>query len=360
MADRRNNPGAYRLAQLAARAREGALSSQQLRGVIAAVNTYAAELARLVRVLPPSEQTRRLRQQRILFNRVARQLENTLRISIQRGRNTSFRSILDIWNQAGLDAARAGGVEDGLLGAVRRPAITLLGAYEGIGASNWRTLLTQYVGRAAREVDTIVERALLEGVNTEVLSRRLRPYVQGAETFEKAFGGLGFDPQRLRDPALANSARMVRFNASRIAVSEIHNARSEAEVQHFVADPLVRGVFWRLAPDRGPTARVDQCDVLALSDFYGGGPGWYPIDSVPLTPHPHDRCERVPQVRSSREAGQPKPLGLQRKSAFLVGKLGRGARVTKSRGQTIRSETEQLLRLTDEQRPDVTSLLRSA
>ncbi len=358
MTDRRGHSPAYRAAQLAARAREGALSAQEIRNVAESLRSYARELTRIIRGLPRGEEfTRRLRETTTLLNRVSRQLEQRLAQSISTNRETSYDTVLGIWKRAGLDAARAGGVSVGLLGAIKNPSITLLGAYEGIGAANWRTLLKQYLGAGAREVDQIVERALLEGVSPDKLARRLFPYVQGAESFESAFGGLGFDPRRLRDPALRNAAKLVRFNATRIAVSEVHNARAEAEVQHFVADPLVRGVFWRLAPDRGPTARTDECDVLASSDFYGEGTGWYPVDAVPLTPHPHDRCERVPQVRSITRIAEPKLLGLQRRSAFTAGRFGRKVRISKSRGQTIRASAENLLRLTDTKGPDVRMLV---
>jgi hypothetical protein len=46
---------------------------------------------------------------------------------------------------------------------------------------------------------------------------------------------------------------------------------------------------------------------LAENDFYGLGPGVYPVHAVPLPPHPFDRCERVPITRPLERANDPKP-----------------------------------------------------
>ena len=44
-------------------------------------------------------------------------------------------------------------------------------------------------------------------------------------------------------PELRNAARKVRYNAWRIAESEILNARAEAELQHYALDPLIDGII---------------------------------------------------------------------------------------------------------------------
>jgi hypothetical protein len=46
--------------------------------------------------------------------------------------------------------------------------------------------------------------------------------------------------------------------------------------------------------------------------MYGLGPGVFPLDAVPLPPHPYDRCERTPRTRPWMEAGEPKPRKLKR------------------------------------------------
>lgn len=353
--ERRINPGNYRLAQLAARAKEGALSQGAAREILRHLDTYARRLEQAVRALGVDPSDERLIQQARIFREAAQRLERATFRATRMGREVAFSEIEEIWREAGLDAARQKQVPDALMGAVRRPPVSLLGAYEQIGASGWKTLVRHYTQQAVQEADEIVKMAISEGVNSEVLARRLRPYVLGAETFEKAFNGLPVDLRKLSDPGLRHAARNWNYNARRIAASELHNARAEAEVQHFAADPLVRAVAWRLAPDRGPTARADECDVLAHSDFFGLGAGIYPVDSVPVTPHPFDKCERVPLVRSVRDAGLPKPTGMPRVSAIGIGKLP--GRVSKAEADRIRLRAEKLMALTDSRRPDVGPLL---
>ena len=353
MVERRRSSSAYRRAQLAARAREGALSATTARAVSQALRAYADDLAKILSSFPAGELSASLTTKRItLLNKTALRLERRITRAIASHRNISFNTVQKIWRKAGLEAAEAGGVARGLLGAVRRPPITLLGAFESVGGAHWKTLIKGYTQAGALEVNQLVSRALLEGVTPEILARRLRPYVQGAQPLIKAFGGLGFDPRRLVDPTLRGAARRMNYNARRISISEIHNARAEAEVQHFIADPLVGSVFWRLAPDRGPTARPDQCDILASENLYDLGPGVFPVDAVPLTPHPFDRCERVPKVRPVSQAGRPKRIGLQRRGIEHKFK-----NMSKASADRIRLETNKLLQLTDQRNVDVRSLL---
>jgi hypothetical protein len=175
------------------------------------------------------------------------------------------------------------GLPNAAFGAVLTPRTTLLAAYENVGGAKlFRTLITRAADDGYRAVNDAIRSGILEGKSFEALARELRPFVQG--TFET-----------------------VRFNATRIAYSEIHNARAEAEVQHFAEDPLIEAVAWRLAPDRGSNRGPDACDALAENDFYGLGPGVYPVHAVPLPPHPFDRCERVPITRPLERANDPKP-----------------------------------------------------
>jgi hypothetical protein len=87
----------------------------------------------------------------------------------------------------------------------------------------------------------------------------------------------------------------------------------------------------------------DECDALAFSDFYGLGPGNYPVTDVPAPPHPWDRCERVPGVVPSK-AGEPKPLP-PRQAGGKEAKFGR--RVPKKQADIIRDRVDSHLQATD-------------
>ncbi len=55
----------------------------------------------------------------------------------------------------------------------------------------------------------------------------------------------------------------MRYNAERIAFSEIANTRREAEVQAGLRDPAIKAYRWLLSPDRGSQVEPDECDALA-------------------------------------------------------------------------------------------------
>jgi hypothetical protein len=70
-----------------------------------------------------------------------------------------------------------------------------------------------------------------------------------------------------------------------------------------------------LSPFRGALDGPDVCDALAINDFYGLGPGVYPITAVPPPSHPFCRCERVPLLRAPELAVEPKPDPARRRGA---------------------------------------------
>jgi hypothetical protein len=314
MKPRNPNFSAYRQAQLKARARAWALRLQALGRLDEALWKYATTLEKRLAALPagPAQVTRRLAAERSLqiTQQMAADLADSLGKAVAEGRDVAFEDILKIQTDASLAVAQSVDVPDALLGAVVKPNLTLAGAWESLGAGSatWKTLLKGYVQNAAQETQQIVTQALLEGVSPAELSRRLRPYVLGAEPFQKAFQGAGaITDKMLRDPLLTGEAKRLRYNADRIAFSEIHNARGEAEIQAFAADPFVKAVAWRLSPNRGKIRRRDACDGLASTNYYGLGPGVYPVMRVPTSPHPFCRCERVPISRPLSEIHQPKP-----------------------------------------------------
>lgn len=305
----------YRDAQLAARRSIAEWSPRVAAQVERALRDYANTAARELRKLPLGASERKAQELTVKITReAAHSLDVALHAAVANGRNVAFDSVLDIWKRASLAVARAEGIPLALLGNVRFPPITMLGAYDslGTGAATWRTALSRNANAAARDLNEVVRHALANGASPEALARRITPYMVGSETFHKAFGKQAFpmlQDFRKVPSAYRDAARKARHNALRIAFTETHNARLEAELQHFLFDPAIEAVQWTLAADRG-TARVpDICDVYAASDFYGLGAGIYPLDVVPLPPHPWDRCELTPIERPPNEYDQEKVSG---------------------------------------------------
>jgi len=192
-------------------------------------------------------------------------------------------------------------------------------------------------------------------VSPDKLARQLRPYVSGSKEFMAVAEGLDVNITDLRSLArqalhddrartALNASRVMRHNSERISFSEVFNARGEAEVQHFAADPLVEAGRWVLSPDRGSLIGADECDALAATDFHGLGPGIYPVDQFPPHPHPWCRCEGEPVMRPYREIGQPKPMPGRQIPAARA-RLPRG--VSRQEATRIRDRLEQHLAISE-------------
>lgn len=312
-------PSSYRDALRRARERAGALELSAARRVLEILREHAEDLARAVGALDVSTVLAR-REAAGASAEVARRTYERLRVRVEDAvasrRALAGDDVLAIWRAAAEDVAAHAGIPFAALGAVRTPPVTIIGAYERLGGSarTWRTGLLQHARGGAAEVDAIVSDALRRGLRPAELAKALRPYVEGARPFHEAFRGEAFQALRMSQkrlpPELRDAAGRVKWQSTRIAVSEINNARAEAEIQHYAADPLIIGVLWRTAPDRGKTRVPDICDVLEQTVWFEGmPPGFFYLDQVPVPPHPNDRCLRRPVVRDFSEAALPKPTG---------------------------------------------------
>lgn len=227
---------------------------------------------------------------------VASQIDGAIVAGVER----MIEKTIQIWHEAGAD--EAGDKKDEYLKLVAPVSAVVLASL--LAPRAWKTVLSQYSRQAAEEVGTTYADLLRRGMDPEELARRLRKYVLGSERFDQAFPEMDLRtiPHHLR-----NTAGQMVFNATRIAFTEFHNARALAETKLFISDPLVEAVQWTLSPNRGTLKSPDVCDLLAGTDFYGLGRGIYPVRKVPATPHPFDRCERMPVKRDWLRRNDPKP-----------------------------------------------------
>lgn len=299
-------PSAYEQAVLRARSLQGAVEAQATARIAQAMEQFADEIGAGLASLSPAARLRAEASQTVVRQAAAR-LRTRLTKAIEESRSVLFSEVQDVAQQAARSIANASRVPGALAGAIANPPVSMLGWYESLGAAQtWETLLNRHVTAAALEADSVVRRALVEGVSAPELARRLRKYVAGSESFQSAFEGTKLDLRTL-PVAQRQAARTMVLNAERIAFTELQNARGEAEVQIFRADPLVRAVKWTLSPNRGTQRTPDACNVLATTDYYGLGHGVYPVDKVPPSPHPWCRCERMPVMRPVKDARKKKP-----------------------------------------------------
>jgi len=352
----------YLAARLAARKRAGALSAESIRNLHKELERYAAYITTRLAALQlspfsdgPTEQT--LAESAAIIREAADQLERRLLDQVGEYRSGAFAEIQEIWLEAAETAAVLARGKNIPISPAKVPNLTIAGAYEALGgaARTWKTALPEYVRRGATELDAIVRGALVQGVSPDKLARQLRPYVSGSKEFMAVAEGLDVNITDLRSLArqalhddrartALNASRVMRHNSERISFSEVFNARGEAEVQHFAADPLVEAGRWVLSPDRGSLIGADECDALAATDFHGLGPGIYPVDQFPPHPHPWCRCEGEPVMRPYREIGQPKPMPGRQIPAARA-RLPRG--VSRQEATRIRDRLEQHLAISE-------------
>jgi hypothetical protein len=79
-------------------------------------------------------------------------------------------------------------------------------------------------------------------------------------------------------------------HARMIARSEAIESYRESYRRSTEDQEWVKGYRWELGANH---PRPDECDILAGQNNYGLGPGGYPVDAVPDTPHPNDMCVQV-------------------------------------------------------------------
>lgn len=172
--------------------------------------------------------------------------------------------------------------------------------------------LTASFGRLAREaVDALTTRYYRDGLR---LSDRLYQLDRAARTViedtlvQGVTEGLSARnlAARMRDNLAAAGASNPRYQAMRIARTEINNAHREATVRAAI-DPVtgaarsyLQGVRWNLS---GSHPAADICDVWAAHDE-GLGPGVYSPGTTPVD-HPNGLCYLTPELVAFPGVGGP-------------------------------------------------------
>ena len=284
-----------------------ALDAEMARRIRLAVRMFADQLARAVTGLPADRQGA-IAASEDIARFLARRLEEEIARSTREGRTLSFQTTLDIWREAAERIARSRGVPGRFLGAIRTPPVSFLGAFEALGDDRgWRTILRGHIANAAEEATAVIRQGITQGLSQEQVSRQLRRYVTGADKLAAFTGEDGTIDLRRIPARLRGAANRVAYNADRIAITELNSARHEAEIQHTYLDPFVAANQWTLSPNRGAGRVPDACDLLARADWYGLGPGIFPVHATPSLPHPFDRCEVLPVTRQTKDIGKAKP-----------------------------------------------------
>jgi hypothetical protein len=201
-----------------------------------------------------------------------------------------------------------------------------------IVAQNWQSLVADIVSTSMRSAESVVQMARavrLEGI----VAGDIKPSIEGIiSEAKRMYGGVGSDDFTAFRKALLQDARYIdrlaangaptgylkkayanvlkqvdrgadgaldaaldrainakmRYNAERIARTEMARSYGKGSLARMEKDPDAIG--WRLVlSDRHP--KDDICDTYAETDFYGMGPGVFPLGEGPEFPlHPNCLC----------------------------------------------------------------------
>ncbi|WP_277293018.1 hypothetical protein [Veillonella montpellierensis] len=146
------------------------------------------------------------------------------------------------------------------------------------------------------------KRKLLRNVHRQV-SKRTTAGIRAA--YNEVINAVNNDNQEKLDKAIEIATEeKTRYNAERIARTEIARAYADGQVSRCIDDDDIVAFQWKLG-SRHPV--FDICDFYANADLYGMGKGVFPKDKVPLLPvHPNCMCHLKPIVKGSLKNEVPK------------------------------------------------------
>lgn len=186
------------------------------------------------------------------------------------------------------------------LSRVNARAVAVLAARNEIsgGSAGFQTLMRLHMGEAGPDLDRLISSAIARGVSVRNLTRDIADFLVN--------GVANLTPYGLMPTDMAGLAT-IRSDAERIAITETLSALRESSAQAADASQIVEAHHWQLS---GNHPVMDECDILAETDFYGIGPGWYPADRLPIGPHPRCACTHgAVRLRDPSTWNTPRPAG---------------------------------------------------
>jgi hypothetical protein len=293
----------YERALLEARARALGLSREAVQKIVTTFNRAIADIAKDVsdERITAARGDELARQVKVFLETIANDVtkETTRAVSLTvDGVIASHR--------AALTALEASSKVVGLLKQFDSISASTVGviASRERNAATFRTLFNRHITEAADSLDELIGSAVARGVSNKVLTRDVARLLGGAEA---NYDELGIER------TTATGLRSLYGDARMIAVSETNNALREANARSLVGSRVVETVHWQLSGAHGD--KHDECDVLAETDWFGFGPGWFDVRQWPGGPHPFCGCyQGAVELRKQSDWKQPRadaPAGIQ-------------------------------------------------
>lgn len=212
-------------------------------------------------------------------------LERALTTDVVAAQGLTVKTLVDIHKSVAVDLAKRYGTDAGLMAArfddVQVRALGALAA-RGANAANFKSLMKYHLQDGVADIDRLIDAGVASGVAPDRLAKEIGDLL----TKRAATNAASWAPTM--NVAGLNT---IRYDARRIAVTEINNALREANRQNLLAAGIVRAAKWQLSgAHAGLPSSPDRCDDMANTPGVDGQPGYYTIEAWPLAPHPHCGC----------------------------------------------------------------------
>lgn len=193
---------------------------------------------------------------------------------------------------------------------VQDEVLELMMMKRGLSAKNYQSIIKRNMQHVADQIDDFINSAILRGVSSDRAAAQLAADFVGRNHPElkdlitdkgltKAAINAAIENDELSLMSI-DDAKKAYYDAKRIMVTETNSAYRTADIVSQKRSPVVKASKWQLSGRHdaiypGPGAG-DECDIFAKMDFFGLGPGIYPVGNMPSHPHPHCQCLSVSVV----------------------------------------------------------------
>lgn len=185
----------------------------------------------------------------------------------------------------------------------------------GIGNQPWsayfKTVIDAGLEQSAKRLDQLLQIGLARGSSADEMTLVIAEFLtDGVKEKEvrKVISQLG--PRggfrKYADRAIPKSTlqlgQKVIKRSRLIAIHEINSAYHESNALSLVRSRVVEHVRWFTSGRHaGLHSSPDECDVCEQADWYGLGPGIYPVEYVPALLHPRCQCGTEAVIRAQED-----------------------------------------------------------
>lgn len=148
--------------------------------------------------------------------------------------------------------------------------------------------------RSKTVISETVSKSVILGTSARDLAKQIEPYLRGVQQIK---GFKDDEEGRKIWQAMRRQRGDLRYQAQRLARTEINNAFREGSIKFAERASWIKGLKWNLSNSH---PKPDICDVWASQDIDGLGRGVYKPSNMP-TDHPNGFCFYTDILASKEE-----------------------------------------------------------